>query len=53
MFGLTGFIFGIFVAIAVVGNMNYNDAQEYDAHKCEMVKSGAWPKSVLNGVECK
>lgn len=41
------------VALGTVGAMDYNDSKEYDAYKCDMVKSGAWPESVLDGVECK
>lgn len=43
----------IVAALGTVGAMDCNDAREYDEYKCEMVKSGAWPESVLDGAECK
>lgn len=38
---------------ATVGAMDYEDAQKDLSYKCEMVKSGAWPKAVLRGEACK
>lgn len=46
-------IAALLAALGVVGAMDAEDGALYDAHKCDMVASGAWPKSVLNGVECK
>lgn len=47
------FVVALFAVFGTVGAMDYEDAQEYDAYKCEMAKSGAWPESVLKGVDCE
>lgn len=46
-------IAALVLALGVVGSMDYNDELAEQEYKCEMVKSGAWPESVLDGAECK
>lgn len=43
----------VFAALAVVGQMDYTDAQKEEAHKCAMVAAGAWPAAVARGIDCK
>ncbi|MGB2063576.1 MAG: hypothetical protein ACPHUL_00375 [Marinomonas gallaica] len=46
-------IAALVAALGAVGAMDYNDELAEQEYKCDMVKSGAWPESVLDGVECK
>lgn len=33
----------ILLAMGLVGNMDFKDAEDRQHHYCEMVESGAWP----------
>ena len=40
------------ILISVIGDMDYQDAQNEEAYYREMVCSGAWPDYRAEGVEC-